>query len=146
MTGRELKQLTQLRLKEANVLCDKQLYSKWNTAVDKKTLVKALRPVFESLRQTGLVVTDVELLPIHLKGYYTLAVSADWSKSMTTMDKIRAISSKVFELVPAEKRRFIESVFPYESPEELEGDFENFYHYYQSDGLCRELFYVLEAA
>ena len=65
---------------------------------------------------------------------------------MHTMDKIKFITYRIFELVPIEKRRFIESVFPYESPEELEGDFERFYHYYQSDGLCRELFEVPQTA
>ena len=114
--------------------------------MDKKALVKLLRPAFKALQQTGLVITDVELLPIHLKGYYTLAVSADWRKGMSTMDKIKTISSVVYEFVPMGKRHFIESVFPYESPEELEGDFERFYHYYQSDGLCRELFEVPQTA
>ena len=60
--------------------------------MDKKALVRLLRPVFQSLQQTGLVITDVELLPISLKGYYTLAVSADWPVSMSTMDKIKAVT------------------------------------------------------
>ena len=114
--------------------------------MDKKTLVKLLRPAFKALQQNGLVITDVELLPIHLNGYYTLAVSADWRNGMSTMDKIKTISKVVYEFVPMGKRHFIESIFPYESPEELEGDFERFYHYYQSDGLCRELFEAPQTA
>ena len=114
--------------------------------MDKKALVKLLRPAFKALQQTGLVITDVELLPIHLKGYYTLAVSADWRKGMSTMDKIKTISSVVYEFVPMGKRHFIESVLPYNSPEELEADFESFYNYHQSDGLCRELFHAPEVA
>ena len=113
--------------------------------MDKKALVKLLRPVFQDIQRTGLVVTDVELLPIRLKGYYTLGVSAEWPSSMTTMDKIKLIISRIFEFVPVEKRRYIESVFPYASPEELESDFESFYNYHQSDGLCRELFQMPEA-
>ena len=34
----------------------------------------------------------------------------------------------------------------YNSPEELEADFESFYNYHQSDGLCRELFNAPETA
>ena len=113
--------------------------------MDKKALVRLLRPVFQSLQQTGLVITDVELLPISLKGYYTLAVSADWPASMSTMDKIKAVTHRVFEFVPVEKRKYIESVFPYASPEELESDFDSFYNY-RSDGLCRELFHAPKAA
>ena len=114
--------------------------------MDKKALVKLLRPIFRSLQQSGLVITDVELLPISLKGYYTLAVSADWPARMTTMDKIRLINSKIFEFIPMGQRHFIESVFPYNSPEELESNFESFYNYHQSDGLCRELFNAPETA
>ncbi len=113
--------------------------------MDKKTLVRLLRPVFKSLQQTGLVITDVELLPISLKGYYTLAVSADWPASMGTMDKIKMIRSRIFEFIPMGQRHFIESVFPYASPEELESDFDSFYNY-RSDGLCRELFHAPETA
>lgn len=113
--------------------------------MDKKILVKLLRPVFQSLQQQGLIITDVELLPISLRGYYTLAVSADWSVGMTTMDKIKLIISKIFEFIPVEHRKYIESVFPYNSPEELASDFESFYNY-QSDGLCRELFLSAQAA
>ena len=112
----------------------------------KKALVKLLRPVFQALEQNGLVITDVELLPIRLKGQYTLAVSADWHAGMTTMDKIKMIRSRIFEFIPMGQRHFIESVFPYNSPEELEADFESFYNYHQSDGLCRELFHAPEAA
>lgn len=107
--------------------------------MDKKILVKLLRPVFQSLQQKSLIITDVELLPIRLRGYYTLAVSAQWSAAMTTMDKIRLINSSIFEFVPVGYRKYIESVFPYNSPEELESDFESFDNY-QSDGLCRELY------
>ena len=113
--------------------------------MDKKALVRLLRPVFQSLQQSGLIITDVELLPISLKGYYTLAVSADWPASMSTMDKIKAVTYKIFEFVPIEKRKYIESVFPYSSPEELESDFDSFYNY-RSDGLCRELFNAPETA
>ena len=114
--------------------------------MDKKALVKLLRPVFQSLQQTGLVITDVELLPIRLRGYYTLAVSADWPVGMSTMDKIKLISFRIFEFIPVGQRHFIESVFPYNSPEELESNFEAFYNYTQSDGLCRELFHAPVAA
>ena len=113
--------------------------------MDKKALVRLLRPVFKSLQQTGLVITDVELLPISLKGYYTLAVSADWPASMGTMDKNKMIRSRIFEFIPKGQRHFIESVFPYASPEELESDFDSFYNY-RSDGLCRELFNAPETA
>jgi hypothetical protein len=113
--------------------------------MDKKTLVKLLRPVFQSLQQSGLTITDVELLPISLRGYYTLAVSADWHIGMSTMDKIKFITSRIFEFVPIQNRKYIESVFPYNSPEELASDFESFYNY-QSDGLCRELFLVPQMA
>lgn len=113
--------------------------------MDKRKLVKLLHPVFQSIQQTGLVITDVELLPISLKGYYTLAVSADWSADMSTMDKIKLIITAIFEFVPIENRKYIESVFPYSSPEELASDFESF-HNYQSDGLCRSLFSSTEAA
>ena len=79
--------------------------------MDKKALVRLLRPIFQSLQQTGLIITDVELLPISLKGYYTLAVSADWPVNMTTMDKIKMIRSRIFEFIPVHQRHFIESVF-----------------------------------
>ena len=113
--------------------------------MDKKVLVNLLRPVFQSLRQKGLTITAVELLPIRLRGYYTLGVSANWSPDMTTMDKIKLINSKIFEFVPIEYRKYIESVFPYTSPEELESDFESFDNY-KSDGLCRDLFLSAKAA
>ncbi len=113
--------------------------------MDKKVLVNLLRPVFQSLRQKGLTITAVELLPIRLRGYYTLGVSADWSAEMTTMDKIKLINSKIFEFVPIEYRKYIESVFPYTSPEELESDFESFDNY-KSDGLCRDLYALAKAA
>lgn len=113
--------------------------------MDKKVLVSLLRPLFKSLQQTGLVVTSVELLPISLRGYYTLAVSADWPSKMTTMDKIRLINKKIFEFIPVHQRKYIESVFPYNTSEELESDFELFNNY-RSDGLCRELYFSLQAA
>jgi hypothetical protein len=113
--------------------------------MDKKALVKLLRPVFKSLQQYGLIITDVELLPTSLRGYYTLAVSADWHLSLSTMDKIKLIISRIFEFVPIENRKYIESVFPYNSPEELASDFESFFNY-QSDGLCKELFLQPQAA
>ena len=106
--------------------------------MDKKVLVNLLRPVFQSLQQKGLSITAVELLPIGLRGYYTLAVSAEWSATMTTMDKIKLINAKIFEFIPVQYRKYIESVFPYNTPEELESDFEAFNNY-QSDGLCRDL-------
>ena len=113
--------------------------------MDKKALVRLLRPVFQSLQQTGLVITDVELLPTSLKGHYTLAVSADWPLGMSTMDKIKMVISRIFEFIPMGQRHYVESVFPYNSPEELESDFDSFYNY-RSDGLCRELFNAPETA
>jgi hypothetical protein len=113
--------------------------------MDKKTLVKTLRPMFGLLLEKGLEITGVELLPTSLRDYYVLAVSANWQKDWTTMDKIRLLNTTFFESVPFEKRKYVDSVMPFNTPEEMEARFE-FFDNYKSDGLCLELFALAPAA
>ncbi len=91
--------------------------------MDKKILVKHLTTIIKSLQTDDLIVTRAEVFPAEWRGYYTLAISADWT-DMSRLDRQRKMSKKMRELLPIEIYKYILNVFTYNTPEEMEAEME----------------------
>jgi hypothetical protein len=91
--------------------------------MDKKILVKHLIPIIQSLQADGLRITRAEIFPAEWRGYYTLAISADWA-DMPRLDRHKKMSKKMRELLPVEVYKRLLSVFTYNTPEEIEAEME----------------------
>ena len=91
--------------------------------MDKKILVKHLTPVIKSLQTDGLDITRAEVFPAEWRGYYTLAISADWAE-MPRLDRQRKMSKKMRELLPIDMYKYLLNVFTYNTPEEIDAEME----------------------
>jgi hypothetical protein len=91
--------------------------------MDKKILVKHLTPIIKSLQTDGLKITRAEVFPAEWRGYYTLAISADWAE-MPRLDRHQKMSKKMRELLPIETYKRLLNVYTYNTPEEIESEME----------------------
>ena len=89
--------------------------------MDKKILVKELVPFIAALRADGLNVTRAELFPAELRGYYTLAISAEW-KDLIGINRHRVLTKKKIELLSRESHNHILNTYTYNSPEAIEAE------------------------
>ena len=91
--------------------------------MDKKVLVKHLEPIIKSLQMDGLRITRAEVFPAEWRGYYTLAISADWA-DMPRLNRHQKMSKKMRELLPIDMYRRLLNVYTYNTPEEIEAEME----------------------
>ncbi len=91
--------------------------------MDKKLLVKHLEPIIKSLQTDGLRITRAEVFPAEWRGYYTLAISADWA-DMPRLNRHQKMSKKMRELLPLEMYKYLLNVYTYNTPEEIEAEME----------------------
>jgi hypothetical protein len=89
--------------------------------MDKKILVKELVPFIAALRADGLNVTRAELFPAEWRGYYTLAISAEW-KDLVGIRRHTVLNQKKREVLSRESNRHLLNTFTYNSPEAIEAD------------------------
>lgn len=89
--------------------------------MDKKTLVKELIPFIAGLRADGLNVTRAELFPAELRGYFTLAISAEW-KDLTGIRRHTVLSEKKRAFLSRESRKHLLNTYTYNSPEAIEAE------------------------
>lgn len=89
--------------------------------MDKKILVKELIPFIAALRADGLNVTRAELFPAEWRGYYTLAISADW-QDLVGIRRHSVLNKKKRELLSRESHQHILNTFIYNSPEEIDAE------------------------
>lgn len=89
--------------------------------MDKKILVKELVPFIAALRADGLNVTHAELFPAEWRGYYTLAISAEW-KDLVGIRRHTVLNQKKREVLSPESNRHLLNTFTYNSPEAIEAD------------------------
>lgn len=89
--------------------------------MDKKILVKELVPFIAGLRASGLNVTRAELFPAEWRGYYTLAISAEWN-DLVGIRRHSVLNEKKREFLSRESRSHLLNTFTYNSPEAIEAD------------------------
>jgi hypothetical protein len=89
--------------------------------MDKKILVRELMPFIAGLRADGLNVTRAELFPAELRGYYTLAISAEW-KDLVGIRRHSVLNKKKRELLSRESRNHLLNTYTYNSPEAIEAE------------------------
>ncbi len=89
--------------------------------MDKKILVKELIPFIAALRADGINVTRAELFPAEWRGYYTLAISADW-KDLVGIKRHTVLNQKKWEVLSRESNDHILNTFTYNSPEAIEAE------------------------
>ena len=89
--------------------------------MDKKTLVKELIPFIASLRADGLNVTRAEVFPAELRGYYTLAISAEW-KDLIGIKRHWLLTQKKIELLSRESHKHLLNTYTYNSPEAIDAE------------------------
>jgi hypothetical protein len=87
----------------------------------KKILVKELVPFIMALRADGLNVTRAELFPAEWRGYYTLAISAEW-KDLTGIRRHRVLNQKKLDVLSLESNKLILNTYTYNSPEAIEAE------------------------
>jgi hypothetical protein len=91
--------------------------------MDKKILVKHLTPVIKSLQTDGLHITRAEIFPAEWRGYYTLAMSADW-KNIDGFEKFRLLRRKLTDILTHEIGQYVLNLYTYNTPEEMESEME----------------------
>lgn len=89
--------------------------------MDKKILVRELAPFIAALQAEGLNITRAEIFPAELRGYYTLAISADW-KDLIGIKRHRMLTQKKIEYLSRESHSHLLNTYTYNSPEAIEAD------------------------
>ena len=89
--------------------------------MDKKILVRELKPYIDALRADGLNVTRAEIFPAEWRGYYTLAISAEW-KDLTGIRRHTVLSQKRRTTLSGQADDHILNVYTYDSPEAIEAE------------------------
>jgi hypothetical protein len=89
--------------------------------MDKKVLVRELKPFIDGLRADGLNVTRAEIFPAQRRGYYTLAISAEW-KDLVGIRRHTVLNQKKRETLSWESNDHILNTYTYDSPEAIEAE------------------------
>jgi hypothetical protein len=87
----------------------------------KKILVKDIEAVVKGLKEEGLDVTRADLMPSELNTYYTLAISANWN-GLRGIERHRFIWNKISQIVPINLQKYIQNIYTYNRPEDIEAD------------------------
>ena len=89
--------------------------------MDKKILVKELKPFIDGLRASGLNVTRAEIFPAEWRTFYTLAISAEWN-DLTGIRRHSVLNDKKREFLSSEARKHLLNTYTYDSPEAIEAE------------------------
>lgn len=87
--------------------------------MDKKLLVNYIKPALESLQNEGLKITRAEIWPGELRGYYTLAISAEWNND-SFKDQYMLIANKLRAMMPIDSFIHIMNIYTFGTPESID--------------------------